>query len=371
MDITRRLAVAPYSRLNLGAWTQALTQATPTFPGSFQVNSWCAKQPQGSFLRALLEAAWSLCESGYLWHLKAALIPDLSFAAFSGLSLPRTPRAWAGRRSPGREKVPVPTPLRRQLGTRGFSWSGRCNGRERASRAGLTRGRGPPAAGAGAGAAGGCGRRRGAAGHRSGSALWAGAALAGGLRCAPPRVSKDGQWVGRRPHPRRSLARVRFSPAAGEVSRSRAAPEGPAGGASGPHGRPGRPRARAQRSADNGRAGPVGRAGACVPGVGRSSTPAFPAWTRPRVAANGDARRPGVEPSRGAPGRGALPAGTRPGPRLARAGEPSSGPSGSSAVSQRRDAGIPFLRVSLHLGGISVCFETEREALGWGRAAAG
>lgn len=91
MDITRRLAVAPYSRLNLSAWTQALTQATPTFPGSFQVNSWCAKQTQGSFLRALLEAAWSLWESGYLWHLKAALIPDLSFAAFSGRSLPPHP----------------------------------------------------------------------------------------------------------------------------------------------------------------------------------------------------------------------------------------------------------------------------------------
>lgn len=133
MDITRRLAVAPYSRLNLSAWTQALTQATPTFPGSFQVNSWCAKQPQGSFLRALLEAAWSLWESGNLWHLKVALIPDLSFAAFSGRSLPRTPRARAGRRSPGREKVPVPTPRRCQLGTRGLSRSGRCDGRERAS----------------------------------------------------------------------------------------------------------------------------------------------------------------------------------------------------------------------------------------------
>lgn len=41
------------------------------------------KQPRGSLLRALLEAAWSLWESGYLWHLKAALIEDLSFVFFS------------------------------------------------------------------------------------------------------------------------------------------------------------------------------------------------------------------------------------------------------------------------------------------------
>lgn len=111
MDITRRLAVAPYSRLNLSAWTQALTQATPTFPGSFQVNSWCAKQPQGSFLRALLEAAWSLWESGYLWHLKAALIPDLSFAAFSGRSLPPAPLGpeLAGGLQ-GERRYPCPLP---------------------------------------------------------------------------------------------------------------------------------------------------------------------------------------------------------------------------------------------------------------------
>lgn len=120
----------------------------------------------------------------------------------------------------------MPTPRRRQLGTRGLSRSGQCDGRERASPAGLTRGRGPPAAGAGAG---GCGRRRGAAGHRSGSALWAGAALAGGLRRAPSRVSKDGQRVGRRPHPRRPLARVRVSPAAGEVGRSEPSSPGGAG----------------------------------------------------------------------------------------------------------------------------------------------
>lgn len=50
---------------------------------------------------------WSggLWESGYLWHLKAALIEDLSFAFFSRHFLsPRTPRAWAGKRSRGTEK---------------------------------------------------------------------------------------------------------------------------------------------------------------------------------------------------------------------------------------------------------------------------
>lgn len=92
----------------------------------------------------------------------------------------------------------------------------------------------------GARAAGGCGPRQGVAGHRSRSGSWARAVLAGGLRRTPPRATKDGQRVGRRPRPRprRPLVGVRVP--CHQRGRSEPSGPGPAGGANGPRGGRGR-----------------------------------------------------------------------------------------------------------------------------------
>lgn len=149
-------------------------------------------------------------ESGYLWHLKAALTEDLSFAFFSRyfLSLPAPHGPGPARGLEGQRRYGYTLPSDVHWGLR-LSPRKRCNGRARASGAGLTSGRGPPAAGARAAAPGLRGGLRAEAGEPR--ATEAGAALAGGLRRAPPRATKDGQRVGRRPRPRprRPLVRVR------------------------------------------------------------------------------------------------------------------------------------------------------------------
>lgn len=129
----------------------------------------------------------------------------------------------------------MPTPRRRQLGTRGLSRSGQCDGRERASRAGLTRGRGPPAAGAGAG---GCWGLRAEAGSRG-----------------PPKRERLVGWscTSRRPPPR-PVARFQ------RWSEGREAPPPTPAASPGPR-LPSRRRGRSVGAEQPGRGRPEGRAG--------------------------------------------------------------------------------------------------------------
>lgn len=208
----------------------------------------------------------------------------------------------------------------------------------------------------GAGAARGCGRRRGAAGHRSRSVSWAGAALAGSLRRAPLCATKDGQRVGRRPRPRLRPRRplVPVCVPRRQLGRSEPSGPGPARGANGPRGGRGRaapsPRAPGRRQWPCGE-GLVGRAGAWAP-------PSCPHLrTRPgrgpghRPTAARDAREPNP---RAGPRGGALSRRERgPGPGASAGYRSKLGPGRSGAVSKRQGAGIPFLRFSpswWHLG---------------------
>lgn len=162
----------------------------------------------------------------------------------------------------------MPTPRRRQLGTRGLSRSGRCDRRERASRAGLTRGRGPPAAGAGAG---GCGGLRAEAGSRG-----------------PPKRERLVGWscTSRRPPPRPAARFQRWSegreapsptPAASPSPRLPSRRRGRSVGAE----QPGRGRRRGERAARETRPPPSPRA------AERRQWPCGAGWEGGRVGPGG------------------------------------------------------------------------------------